>query len=78
MELQTAGKGTTSSKAEDEEAVADSTTPIKTEKPIFVNNLAESMWQNVQVILNETIVSSPYNLYPYKTALEVDFSSDAQ
>ena len=50
------GTGTTSSEAEkeeDEEAVVNRTTHIKTEKATFLNNPAERFWQNEEVSLKE-------------------------
>ena len=44
--------------------------------PIFVNNIANSLWQNVEVFLNGTMVSSSSNLHPYKSILEADLSYD--
>ena len=44
--------------------------------PIFVNNIANSLWQNVEVFFNGTMVSSSSNLYPYKSILEADLSYD--
>ena len=75
------GTSTTPSKAEkeeDEEAVVDSTAPVKTEKPIYVKKLAKSIWQNVPVSLNGTVVSSYNKPHSHKIFLEVDLSSDAQ
>ena len=65
------GTSPTPSKAEkeedEEEAVVDSTAPVKTEKLIYVKKLAKSIWQNVQVSLNGTVVSSYNKPHPYKT-----------
>ena len=35
-------------------------------KPVFVNNLLHSLFQNVEISLNGAPVSSANNLYPYK------------
>ena len=43
-------------------------------KPVFVNNLAHSLFQNVEVFLNGTSVSSANNLHPYKSIMETDLS----
>ena len=44
--------------------------------PIFVNNIANNLWQNVEVFSNGTMVSSSSNLHPYKSILEADLSYD--
>ena len=44
--------------------------------PIFVKNIANSLWQNVEVFLNGTMVSSSSNLHPLKSILEADLSYD--
>ena len=44
--------------------------------PIFVNNLGQSLFQNVEILLNGTQVSTSLNLHPYKAMLEADLSYD--
>ena len=46
-------------------------------KPVFVNNLMHSLFQNVEISLNGTPVSSANNLYPYKALLEAELSHNA-
>ena len=43
---------------------------VSTSKPVFVNNLMHSLFQNVEISLNGTPVSSANNLYPYKALVE--------
>ena len=43
-------------------------------KPVFVNNLMHSIFQNVEVALNGTPVSSSNNLYPYRALVETELS----
>ena len=62
----------------EEKLEEDKSKPIKTKRAIFVNNLAESIWQNIEVSLIGTVVSSLNNLRPYKVLVEVDLASDAQ
>ena len=44
--------------------------------PIFINNLGQSLFQNVEILLNGTQVSTSLNLHPYKAMLEADLSYD--
>ena len=46
-------------------------------KPVFVNNLMHSLFQNVEISLNGTPVSSANNLYPYKALVEAELSHNA-
>ena len=50
---------------------------VTDKKPVFVNNLMHSLFQNVEVSLNGTPVSSANNLYPYKTLVEAELSHNA-
>ena len=43
-------------------------------KPVFVNNLMHSIFQNVEVALNGTPVSSSNKLYPYRALVEAELS----
>ena len=52
------------------EAVADL-------KPTFVNNLMHSFFQNVEISLNGTPISSANNLYPNKALVEAELSHNA-
>ena len=62
----------------EEKLEEDKSKPIKTKRAIFVNNLAESIWQSIEVSLIGTVVSSLNNLHPNKVLVEVDLASDAQ
>ena len=46
-------------------------------KPVFVINLMHSLFQNVEISLNGTPVSSANNLYPYKALVEAELSHNA-
>ena len=46
-------------------------------KPVFVNNLLHSLFQNVEISLNGAPVSSGNNLYSYKTLVEAELSHNA-
>ena len=46
-------------------------------KPVFVNNLMHSLFQNVKISLNGTPVSSANKLYPYKALVEAELSHNA-
>ena len=50
---------------------------VTDKKPVFVNNLMHSLFQNVEVSLNGTPVSSANNLYPYKALVEAELSHNA-
>ena len=52
----------------------DGTAEAQTKRPLFINNLGQSLFHNVEVILNGTSVSSSNNLHPYKAILEADLS----
>ena len=54
----------------------DGTAEAQTKRPLFINNLGQSLFQNVEVILNGTSVSSSNNLHPYKAILEADLSHE--
>ena len=46
-------------------------------KPVFVNNLMHSLFQNVDISLNGIPVSSANNLYPYKALVEAELLHNA-
>ena len=54
----------------------DGTAEAQTKRPLFINNLGQSLFQNVEVILNGTSVSSSNNLHPYKAILEAALSHE--
>lgn len=54
----------------------DTTDDPKKLRPIFVNNLGQSLFSNVEVELNGTQVSNSNGLHPYKAILEADLSYD--
>ena len=41
-------------------------------KPTFINNLMQSLFQNVEISLNGTPISSANNLYPFKALVEAE------
>ena len=50
------------------------TAEAQTKRTLFINNMAQSLFQNVDVVLNGTIVSPLNNLRPYKAILVADLS----
>ena len=50
---------------------------VPDKKPVSVNNLMHILFQNVEVSLNGTPVSSENNLYPYKALVEAELSHNA-
>lgn len=72
------GDDTTADAAEESTAAAatDDSKAIETNRPIWVNNLSQSLFQNIEIYLNGTLVSSSNNLHPYKSILEADLSYD--
>ena len=46
-------------------------------KPTFVDNLMHSLFQNVEILLNGTPISSENNLYPFKALVEAELSHKA-
>ena len=52
------------------------TAETQTKRSVFMNNLGQRLFQNVEVALNGTSVSSSNNLHPFKTILEVDLSHE--
>ena len=46
-------------------------------KPTFVNNLMHNLFQNVEISLNGTPISSANNLYPFKALVEAELSHNA-
>ena len=56
----------------------DADADLKVEKkPVFVDNLMHSLFQNVEISLNGTPVSSANNLYPYKALVEAELSHNS-
>ena len=55
----------------------DGTAEAQTKRPLFINNLGQILFQNVEVILNGTSVSSSNNLHHYKAILEADLSHES-
>ena len=53
-------------------AEKDGTAEAPTKRSLFANNLGQSLFQNVDIILNGKSVSSSNNLQPYKAILEAD------
>ena len=47
-----------------------------TKRRLFINNLGHNLFQNVEVVLNGTSVSSSNLLHPYKAMLDVDLSHE--
>ena len=43
-------------------------------RPYFINNIAHSLWQNVEVFVAGTQVTNANNLYPFKSIVEADLS----
>ena len=46
-------------------------------KPTFVNNLMHSLFQNVEISLNGTPISSANNLYPFKALVQAELLHNA-
>ena len=54
----------------------DGTAEAQSKRPLFINNLGQSLLQNVEVFLNDTSVSSSNNLHSNKAILEAHFSHE--
>ena len=54
----------------------DGTAEAHNKRPLFINNLGQSLFQIVEVFLNDTSVSSSNNFHPNKAILEADLSHE--
>ena len=55
-------------------AVETGTAETQAKRLLLINNLGQSLHQNVDVVSNGTTVSSSVNLHPYKAILQADLS----